>query len=319
MKRDPLRQADVAVPIEAPARLPATGPGRQWGGDVRRILCVRLDNLGDVLMTTPALHALKTAHPKRQLTLLASGSGALAARFIDDIDHVIEYDAPWVKHGKANDLKRDLAMRDRLAAQGFDAAVIFSVYSQNPLPAAMLCHLADIPRRLAHCRENPYHLLTDWVAECEPERGTRHEVERQLALVAHVGALTDDMRMRFAVRERDEATLARKLAKRGIDLHAPFLVMHPGATAASRRYPPERFTAAGKALTAMTGWPVAVTGSASEAALCLPGISLLPSPGLLDGFAWFPRASGCGTSRRCTATPLPQPESSDAGKALAMA
>jgi lipopolysaccharide heptosyltransferase II len=159
-------------------------------------------------------------------------------------------------------------MRERLAVLGFDAAVIFSVYSQNPLPAAMLCHLADIPRRLAHCRENPYHLLTDWVAECEPQQGTRHEVERQLALVAHVGAVTDDTHMRFTVRKTDEATLARKLTERGIELHAPFLMMHPGATAASRRYPPERFAAAAQALAATTGWPVAVTGSASEAALC---------------------------------------------------
>ncbi|HTI16606.1 MAG TPA: lipopolysaccharide heptosyltransferase II [Trinickia sp.] len=267
MKRGPLRPADIAVPIRAHARVPAAPPGRQWGGDVQHILCVRLDNLGDVLMTTPALHALKTGHPERQLTLLASGSGAQAARFVDDIDHVIEYDAPWVKHGQA-EAKRDLAMRDRLAAQGFDAAVIFNVYSQNPLPAAMLCHLADIPRRLAHCRENPYRLLTDWVAECEPQHGTRHEVERQLALVAHVGAVTNDTHMRFAVRETDEATLGYKLAERGIDLHAPFLAMHPGATAASRRYPPERFAAAAKVLATMTGWPVAVTGSASEAALC---------------------------------------------------
>jgi lipopolysaccharide heptosyltransferase II len=268
MKPNLLSHAEVAVPVPAYARVPGACPGLLWGRDVQRILCVRLDNLGDVLMTTPALHALKIAHPERQLTLLASGSGAKVARFIDDVDHVIEYDAPWVKHDQPIDATRDLAMRERLAAQGFDAAVIFSVYSQNPLPAAMLCHLADIPRRLAHCRENPYHLLTDWVAECEPQQGTRHEVERQLALVAHVGAVTDDTHMRFDVRKTDEATLARKLAARGIDLHAPFLMMHPGATAASRRYPPERFAAAAQALAATTGWPVAITGSPGEAALC---------------------------------------------------
>ncbi len=66
---------------------------------------------------------------------------------------------------------------------GFDAAVIFTVYSQSPLPAAMLCYLAGIPRRLAHCRENPYALLSDWLREPEPQQRTRHEVERQLDLV----------------------------------------------------------------------------------------------------------------------------------------
>ena len=45
--------------------------------------------------------------------------------------------------------------------------MIFTVYSQSPLPSAMICYLADIPLRLAHCRENPYHLLTDWVPDPE--------------------------------------------------------------------------------------------------------------------------------------------------------
>jgi len=271
MKRDPSRANDIAItlqPANAHARAPAVAPQRVWGADVRRILCIRLDNLGDVLMTTPALHALKHVYPGRHLTLLASRSGAQAARFIDDIDDVIEYDAPWVKHDKPMDASGDLAMCERLASLGFDAAVIFTVYSQNPLPAAMFCHLAKIPLRLAHCRENPYGLLTDWVAEREPQEGTRHEVERQLALVGSVGATHADTRMRFALRAEDEASLARKLDERGIDLDAPFFVMHPGATAASRRYPPERFAQAARVLAERTGWPVLVTGSASEAPLC---------------------------------------------------
>ena len=72
-------------------------------------------------------------------------------------------------HARAGRPRADRAMIERLRAARFDAAVIFTVYSQNPLPAALLCYLADIPLRLAHCRENPYQLLTDWVAEPEPE------------------------------------------------------------------------------------------------------------------------------------------------------
>ncbi|WP_250493373.1 lipopolysaccharide heptosyltransferase II [Caballeronia sp. GAWG1-1] len=262
------RERIPVVAIAPHARAPESRPQGVWGENVKRILCVRTDNLGDVLMTTPALHALKHAYPGRHLSLLASRSGAMAARFVEDIDDVIEYDAPWVKHDTPIDASRDLAMLERIRTLGFDAAVIFTVYSQNPLPAAMFCHLAGIPRRLAHCRENPYGLLTDWVAETEPQNGTRHEVERQLALVAQVGARADDRRMRFTVRDGDEASLAQKLDARGIDLHGPFFMMHPGATAASRRYPPDRFAEVAQALNARTGWPVVVTGSASEAELC---------------------------------------------------
>src|SRR4051794_32870153 len=172
-----------------------TDPADAWR-DAKRILCVRLDTLGDVLMTTPAIRALKAARPGRHVTLLTSAPGAAAARLVPEIDDVIVYDAPWLKAtAPRQDSRPDLAMPDRLRQAKFDAAVVFTAYSQNPLPSAMLCYFADIPRRLAHCRENPYQLLTDWVPEPEPQTGIRHEVQRQLDLVAMVGGRTADHRL----------------------------------------------------------------------------------------------------------------------------
>lgn len=256
------------ITLDAHARASAAATRAPWSPEVRRVLCIRLDNLGDVLMTTPAIHALRNADG-RHITLLASRSGAHAARYLQDVDAVIEYDAPWMKNDGGADPALDLAMIERLRAEKFDAAVIFTVYSQNPLPAAMMCHLAGIPRRLAHCRENPYALLTDWVAETEPQSGTRHEVERQLALVQSIGARAADQHMRFEVAQRDVASLNAKLAERGVLLDSPFIVMHPGATAASRRYPAERFAEAAAQLSDMTSWPVLLTGSASEMDVCV--------------------------------------------------
>src|ERR1700733_15374820 len=66
-----------------------------WGADVKRVLCVRLDRLGDVLMTTPAIHALRAGAPGRHVTLLTSSVGAELAPFLADVDEVIAYDAPW--------------------------------------------------------------------------------------------------------------------------------------------------------------------------------------------------------------------------------
>ncbi|HYK85762.1 MAG TPA: hypothetical protein VEV19_10365, partial [Ktedonobacteraceae bacterium] len=51
----------------------------------RRILAIRLDNLGDVLVTTPALHAIKTTLPNAELTLLASPVGAQVAHLNPDL------------------------------------------------------------------------------------------------------------------------------------------------------------------------------------------------------------------------------------------
>src|SRR5947209_12646672 len=173
------------------------------------VLCVRPDALGDVLMTTPALRALKESHPGRRLTLLTSPAGAEAAVLVPEIDAVILYDAPWMKATAPRaDSRPDSDMIARLRGGGFDAAVIFTVYSQSPLPAALLCHLADIPLRLAHCRENPYQLLTDWLPEREPGALRRHEVRRQLDLVASLGCAVDDERLRLRIPE----TASRRVA-----------------------------------------------------------------------------------------------------------
>lgn len=239
---------------------------RPWGADVKRILCVRLDRLGDILMTTPAIHALRAAMPGRHITLLTSSVGAQAAPFLSDVDDVIAYDAPW--HGPTGTSRQaEFAMQRRLEAGHFDAAAIFTVYSQSALPAAMLCYLAGIGRRLAHCRENPYGLLTDWVCETEPHAGVRHEVERQLALAASVGATCADTRMRFHVGNPAREALSTRLAARGIAPYGPWFVLHPGASAPSRRYPPERFGEVAGRLARSSPWPILLTGSADEAPL----------------------------------------------------
>lgn len=254
------------LPSRAHAHSPAGSPPRCWGAEVRRILCVRLDNLGDVLMTTPAISALKHGAPGRHLTLLASAPGAAVARFVDDIDDVICHDASWMKNAQSQSQSPidDFRLLQVLRDGRFDAAVIFTVYSQNPLPAAMMCRLAGIPRCLAHCRENPYALLSDWVPEIEPAEGTRHEVERQLDLVRHVGARTADKRLRLCIPDGDRRSLDALLAVRGIEPGTPRFVLHAGVSAPSRCYPAERFGEVAARLARDTQWPVLVTGGSSE-------------------------------------------------------
>lgn len=243
--------------------------------NARRILCVRLDNMGDVLMTTPALRALKGEDGRRHLTLLTSSVGTALDGHLPMVDQVWGYDAPWVKHPNASsDAAPDLAMIERLKAGRFDAAVIFTVYSQSPLPAAMMCWLAGIPLRLAHCRENPYRLLTDRVVETEPHQRVRHEVVRQLELVRSIGATTTHWQMEFACSEQDRRSLQRRLQAALRRQGAPFaqpglgrwLVVHPGASAPSRRWPAERFGEVAAQLAPQFD-AVAVTGSAAESAL----------------------------------------------------
>lgn len=230
--------------------------------NARRILCIRPDNMGDVLMTEPAMRALRNAVPGRHIALLASPSGAAVAPYLACVDEVIAYEAPWVKNDSQALPQADLDMVARLQAGRFDAAVIFTVYSQSALPAALMCRLAGVPLVLAHCRENPYRLLSNWVREGGLLDGGRHEVQRQLDLVQTVGARSTDTRMRAKAFAQDHESLDRILAGHGVYAPQDWIVLHPGATAESRRYPAARFAQAVSHLHAQA--PVLVTGGKSE-------------------------------------------------------
>ncbi|MBE0475917.1 MAG: glycosyltransferase family 9 protein [Coriobacteriia bacterium] len=245
----------------------------------REVLCVRLDTIGDVLMSTPALRALKRSAPGRRVTLLTSSAAEGAARLVPEVDDVIAYDPPWMKATPPrSDSGPEFAQAQELRQRGFDAAVVFTVFSQNPLPSAMLCHLADIPLRLAHCRENPYQLLTHWVRETEPEHGVRHEVRRQLDLVSAVGARTADERLSLRVPPEAARRVGALLARCGIGPGERLAVLHPGATAPSRRWPAARFGAVASRLAAEEGAAIAFSGTPEEAPLVAAAVAACEAP-----------------------------------------
>ncbi len=231
--------------------------------EARRVLAVRLDTIGDVLMTTPAIRALRESGRRPSVTLLTSTRGARLAGLVPELDDVIVHDPPWMKATSEPAGPDSVpAMAQTLAAGRFDAAAIFTTYSQSPLPAAMLLQQAGVPLRLAHCRENPYQLLTDWVAETEPDKLLRHEVRRQLDLVGSVGAVTTDERLSLAPPPEAVASVRRVLRRHEVD--GAFIVVHPGASASSRRYRPEGFAEAVHRLAAEDGMPVVLTGDREE-------------------------------------------------------
>ncbi len=219
-------------------------------------------------MTTPALRALRESLPGRYITLLTSPAGHQVARLVPEIDRVVVYEAPWMKASEPRlDSVRDRVMVEVLRRAGFDGAVIFTVFSQSALPAAFLCYLADIPLRLAYCRENPYQLLTHWVPEPEPGQLLRHEVCRHLDLVATIGCETKDTRLSLQVPGRARARVMALLQDLGLDLEQPWVVVHPGASAPSRRYPAEGFAKAARSLVEELGCQVLFTGTEAEGGL----------------------------------------------------
>jgi ADP-heptose:LPS heptosyltransferase len=221
--------------------------------------------MGDLIMTTPALKALKESF-HCHLTVLTSTMAQSITAFIPVIDEVIVHDLPWIKTNVANAGAALFELVNKLRSYQFDAAIIFTVYSQSALPAAMLAMMAGIPKRLAYCRENPYELLTHWLPDKEPYSFVQHQVQRDLNLVAITGATTNDDNLLVTVHEKDRQSTNQKLQQSGIDTTKDYILFHPGVSEEKRKYPVEGWIELGK-LVANTGLHILLTGTAKEGEL----------------------------------------------------
>lgn len=233
----------------------------------KNVLCIRADNMGDVLMSAPSFRALKETFDCR-ITLLTSQMGSLITPFIKEIDETTVANVPWIKTNHSADEIEFAKLIQTLASRAFDATFIFTVYSQNPLPAAMLAFLAGIPVRVAYCRENPYSLLTHWLPDEEPLRFIQHQVKRDLKLVHSVGAISTSQQLSISYHKKEAKTnLAKKLNELGIDATKPFAIFHPGVSEDKRKYPNELWIETGKKWLQKRTYPIVITGSSAEVEL----------------------------------------------------
>ncbi|HSK55149.1 MAG TPA: glycosyltransferase family 9 protein [Jiangellales bacterium] len=216
----------------------------------RRVLCVRLDSLGDVLVTGPAVRAV--AAGADHVAMLVGPLGAEAARLLPGVDEVHVWPCPWVLAEPPPTTRGDVeAAVDLVASTAADDALVFTSFHQSPLPAALVLRMAGVPHVGAISVDYPGSLLDvrHRVDEDLPEP------ERALSLATACGYPTPDDG-RLAVR--------RPLPDvRHLTGSTPYVVLHPGASVPARRWPGERFAATTRRL-ASRGVRVVVTGSPEE-------------------------------------------------------
>lgn len=267
------------------------GPDRpvdpRWLG-ARRVLLVRLDNLGDVLLCTPAFRAVRAALLEARLTLWASPAGAQALDLCPELDDALVADVPWmdVPRTLPQDPERELRLIREIRRRRFDGAIVFTSYHQSPLPAAYACYLAGVPLRHAESVDFPGSLLT---SRHRTAPRAVHEVERALDLVAGLGFTTNDRAIRLRVPAEARAAVDARLAALAPG-RGPLIVLHPGCTAASRTYPWQRYARAADLLIERLGARVVLTGGPAEvelverlrAAMARPALSLAGQTSLAE-------------------------------------
>lgn len=203
--------------------------------DCRNLLVIRLDNMGDVIMNHGALLELKRHSPQCKLTLLTSTAAAPIAPYLEGIDDCLIFDTPWVKLEDTTQQADTFQLINTLRDRQFDGCVIFTVYSQSSLPAALLAYLAGIPLRAAYARENPYHLLTHWLPDTEPLQEIKHQIHRDLALLNVFGILPDFRRIP-CLRHIDEERVSGSAAIQDVGLDSSYIIVNVDVSERKRRF-----------------------------------------------------------------------------------
>lgn len=237
---------------------------------VRRILVVRVDLLGDVVLSLPAVRALRRAYPDAQIDFLALRSTAPILRDDPDMNDIIEFD-PHVWRRPGNLLKRETwseaaRMLRRLRGAHYDLAV-----SVSGDIGSILTRLSGAKRRVGYADEAYYGLLTDAVAGGR-YRERKHEVYYVLALAETAGGIVapGDELLRLHVNPEAEITAATLLrsARQELNAQGPLVAIHVGArNGQAKRWPPAHIAALAERLTRELSVLVVLTGAPNEAPL----------------------------------------------------
>lgn len=201
---------------------------------IKNTLIIRLDNLGDLIMLTPAIKIVKE-QTKGKVTLLISNQAACVAPLIEGVDEVIVIEIPWIKNSSTQTKRLPAFQKtiETITHKHFDACFIFTVYSQSSLTTALLPWLAEIPIIAAYCRENPYQLITHWIVDEEPFTHIKHELERNLYLLKQLGFNISSAGLPSLKTPRQ----GRKIESENSSLKKPYIIIHPGVSEPKREYP----------------------------------------------------------------------------------
>jgi len=206
---------------------------------IKSILLIRLDHLGDVLLTTPAIKSLKQQFPHARVTMVVKGWSFEAIRNNPHIDKILIFNSFWTISSQEGTKTEGIAgiyqLIRELRKERFDLAVDFKGDFRNIL----IAYLSGARRRISYNIRGGGFLLTD-IVPYEPEI---HEIDKNLNLLTPLGINSEDSDMELYVDDEDVATVEKIFTQKGIDLKRRTIALHYGGASQFKRWDTESFVA----------------------------------------------------------------------------
>jgi heptosyltransferase-2 len=197
----------------------------------KKILLIRTDRLGDLLLTTPAIKAIRDAYPHAHISMMVRPYTEAVIRKNPYLDEVITYD----KYGKDRSLAAGIRFAFKLKKRGFDTAIIFHPTNR----AHIIAFLARIPKRIGYDKKCPF-LLTDRVKDIKHE-GIKSERDYTLDMLKTLGITPKDKNLYIGLDNEAELYVEKLLSENGLGPKEKIISIHPAASCPSKIWPAERF------------------------------------------------------------------------------
>ena len=245
--------------LRAAARMPI----KPSGAGSQRLLVIKPDHLGDVLLATPAIQSIKASSPETSIHALCGSWAAGALANYAEIERVLTLDFPGFQRGAAGSGAWRLALQTAryLRNIGYESAIIMR---PDHWWGALVAYLAGIERRVGYALDPVAPFLT----EAYPYE-YRHAVEQNMRLAeSWTGEISAEaIRLRFPVAAADRATVNEGLRAWGQADGRARICIHPGAGMPSKLWRPEKWAKLADMLAARFDAAIIFTGTASEEAL----------------------------------------------------
>ena len=260
----------------------------------RRILAIKLADLGDLLAATPALQALRAAHPEARIDLLVPPTSANLLEGAPYLDRILTYDKYLFDSLRGllspAAVLSALAFLVRLRRQRYDALVVFHHFTTRwgsiKFRALALAAGSSVRAGLDNGRGG---FLT--LHAIDRGFGAAHEADYWLAVAGLLGAdpragwqpnvpLSDEHRA-------EASRLLQGIGNRHAMHDPPLVALHPGAGRYSlaRMWPTERFAQVSRALVDLHNADVVVVGGPDEVELAAEVVQQAERPGRIQTFA----------------------------------
>jgi ADP-heptose:LPS heptosyltransferase len=209
----------------------------------QNILVIDFGQLGDVVLSLPALREIRKRFPDSKITAAVGKSAADIVRLSDHVDEILTVDRVALRDGsKVVSIVRLFKLVRQVRRAHYDFVIDLHSLSETNL----LGFLSGAPKRL-YSRRPPRSL--DFLANFQPrppveeDHRKRHLVDRYLDVLLPLGVSAVDRQPKINIRATDHAVIEKLLRKTKADVGAPLVGLFPGAGHPTRRWPVEKFGA----------------------------------------------------------------------------